>query len=103
MSDEMRINLRGMDEWNAICYFSDDEQEVIDQYLDEVKEDTDYYNVVLDFSDCDKSSTLYAKWTAITYTVKYNGKTETLFTDAEGYAELKDVPLGTQVEARAKK
>nr|MBP3259040.1 hypothetical protein [Bacilli bacterium] len=54
MSDEMRINLRGMDEWNAICYFSDDEQEVIDQYLDEVKEDTDYYNVVLDFSDCDK-------------------------------------------------
>jgi hypothetical protein len=36
-------------------------------------------------------------------TVKYNGKTETLFTDAEGYAELKDVPIGTQVEARAKK
>ena len=54
MSDELRINLRGMNEWNAICYFSDDEQEAINQYLDEVKEDTDYYNVVLDFSDCDK-------------------------------------------------
>jgi hypothetical protein len=36
-------------------------------------------------------------------TVKYNGKTETLWTDAEGYAELKDVPLGTVVEAKAKK
>ena len=52
-----------------------------------------------------------ARWSATpnpagegqTVTVKYNGKTETLFTDAEGYAELKDVPLGTQVEARAKK
>lgn len=36
-------------------------------------------------------------------TVKYNGKTETLWTDADGYAELKDVPVGTVVEAKAKK
>lgn len=36
-------------------------------------------------------------------TVKYLGKTETLMTDAEGYAVLMDVPVGTVVEARAKK
>ena len=36
-------------------------------------------------------------------TVKYDGKTETLWTDADGYAELKDVPIGTVVEAKAKK
>lgn len=35
--------------------------------------------------------------------VKYNGITKTLRTDSEGYAELQDVPLGTVVEASAKK
>ncbi|MCQ2973798.1 MAG: carboxypeptidase-like regulatory domain-containing protein [Bacteroidales bacterium] len=36
-------------------------------------------------------------------TVKYNGITKTLMTDENGYAELQDVPLGTQVEVKAKK
>lgn len=35
--------------------------------------------------------------------VKYNGITKTLITDAEGYAELTDVPIGAVVEAKAKK
>ena len=36
-------------------------------------------------------------------TVKYAGVTKTLKTDAEGYAELTDVPIGAVVEAKAKK
>jgi len=36
-------------------------------------------------------------------TVKYLGKTETMMTDEEGYAVLMDVPVGTVVEAKAKK
>ena len=35
--------------------------------------------------------------------VKYNGITKTLFTDADGYCELEDVPIGAVVEAKAKK
>lgn len=35
--------------------------------------------------------------------VKYNNVTKTLRTDAEGYAELTDVPVGAVVEAKAKK
>lgn len=36
-------------------------------------------------------------------TVKYNGKTEVLHTDENGYAVLLNVPPGTQVEVKAKK
>lgn len=35
-------------------------------------------------------------------TVKYDGKTEVLITDSEGYAELKNVPVGVEVVAKAK-